>query len=453
MYETKTTKQKTKLFFIIFFPIFITQICLSLMNFFDATMSGQYSPYDLAGVAIGGSIWFPVYTGLNGILLAVTPIVSQLNGSKQNHKIPNSVHQAIYVALVISFFIIGSGLLFLKPVLNLMNLDPTVHSIAFQYLVAVSFGIVPLLIFNVLRCFIDALGNTRVSMMIILSAIPIKICLNYLLIYGKFGFPELGGVGAGIGTCLTYWLVFMIAVFTVHKKQPFSNFRIFRKAYKVSFQHWKELIIIGLPIGLAIFFESSIFSAITILMSRFDTFTIAANQAAINFTGILYMMPLSISMALTILVAYEVGGKRFKDAKVYSWLGISLACIISVVSSTILFLFRYEIAALYTNEPQVLQLIATFLLFALFFQVSDGVQASVQGALRGYKDVNITFITTLIAYWVIGLPLGFYLANYTSLGPYGYWIGLISGLTFGAIGLGSRLILIQKNKFNPKRAH
>ncbi|MCU9613609.1 MATE family efflux transporter [Caldibacillus lycopersici] len=444
MYETKTIKQKARLFFIIFLPIFITQIGLSLMNFFDTTMSGQYSAQDLAGVAIAGSIWSPVYTGLNGILLAVTPIVSHLLGAKKNNEVAKSILQAIYVALVISLLMIIAGALFLSPILNLMDLEPAVRKIAFQYLCTMAFGIFPLLIYNVLRCFIEALGQTRITMFITLLALPINAGFNYLFIFGKFGFPALGGVGAGIATSITYWFVVFIAIYIVHKKSPFLEYNIFRKIYPVLFTKWKELLTLGLPIGLSIFFETSIFSAITMLMSKYDTYTIASYQAAVNFTSILYMVPLSVSMALTILVGFEIGAKRQKHAKQYSWLGIGLSVFISLFSATILYCFKYEIAGFYTNDSQVLQLTAAFLLYSLFFQVSDAIQASVQGALRGYKDVNITFVTTLIAYWVVGLPVGYSLANFTNLGPYGYWIGLIVGLSAGAIGLAARLIHIQK---------
>lgn len=444
MYETKTFREKLKLFFMIFLPIFITQIGLSLMNFFDATMSGQYAAEDLAGVAVAGSIWAPIYTGLNGILLAVTPIVSQSLGAKKNDEVPHTINQAFYLAGGITIIMLSLGALFLSPFLEQLSLEPRVSSIALQYLVAMGFGIFPLLMYSILRCFIESLGKTQVTMVITLLSVPINVSLNYLFIFGKFGFPELGGVGAGVASAITYWVILLIAIIIVHRKEPFSKFHIFKKWFRVDFQKWKELITIGLPIGLSIFFETSIFSAITILMSKYDTYTIASYQAAVNFTSILYMVPLSVSMALTILVAFEVGAKRYKDAKIYSWMGISLAVFISIFSAAILFFFRKTVGSLYTNEEEVLVLIASFLLFALFFQVSDAIQASVQGALRGYKDVNISFLTTFIAYWVIGLPIGFSLSHFTDLGPYGYWIGLISGLSAGAIGLTFRLLFVQR---------
>lgn len=151
-------------------------------------------------------------------------------------------------------------------------------------------------------------------------------------------------------------------------------------------------------------------------MSNYDTNTIAAHQSAINFASLLYMVPLSISTALTILVGYEVGARRTKDAKAYSWLGVGLAVIIAFISGMILLTFRTNIAGIYTNDWEVLHLTAHFLIYAIFFQLSDAIQAPIQGALRGYKDVNVTLIMSFLSYWVIGLPSGYLLATYTNLG-------------------------------------
>jgi len=446
MKQTYSKKMKIKQLLYILIPILITQIAMFSMSFFDTTMSGHYSSKDLAGVAIGSSLWLPVYTGLSGILLSITPIVSQLVGGNKKDEVAFSVIQALYLAVMIAIIVILIGGFVLNPILSLMKLEASVHETAFQYLVALSFGIIPLFIYNVIRSFIDALGKTQVTMIITLMALPINIVLNYFLIYGKFGFPELGGVGAGYATAITYWLIAAFSIYIIHKKTPFSHYRIFKQFYVVSFAKWKEILVIGIPIGFAIFFETSIFAAVTLFMSNFDTVTIAAHQAALNFASLLYMVPLSISMALTIVVGFEIGAKRSKDAKEYSWIGVSIAVFMAFVSGLILFMLRSELAGIYTKDIEVLQLTSQFLIFAIFFQLSDAIQAPVQGALRGYKDVNITFIMTLISYWIIGLPLGFYLANYTDWGAFGYWIGLIAGLAVGAACLSYRLNYIQKKQ-------
>lgn len=201
---------------------------------------------------------------------------------------------------------------------------------------------------------------------------------------------------------------------------------------------------IGVPIGLSLFAETTIFSAVTILMSVYSTEVISAHQIAMNFTSLLYMVPLSIAMGATILVGHEIGANRFADARTYSWLSVATAICFSLVSISILLLFREQIASVYTNDKYVIELTVQFFFFAALFQLSDAIQAPVQGALRGYKDVTITFIMAIISYWIIGLPTGYILANYTSFERFGYWIGLIVGLSIGAITLTIRLVYLQK---------
>jgi multidrug resistance protein, MATE family len=449
MIQTITKKEKFHQLIAILLPILISQIGLFSMNFFDTIMSGHQSPADLAGVAIGSSIWIPVFTGLNGILLAITPIVAQLVGKKQKDWVAPSVFQGLYLSILIAIIVIIIGSIIIDPILNNMELEAHVRQIAHDYLVALSFGMIPLFANNVLRSFIDALGKTRVSMIIILTSLPINILFNYLFIFGKLGFPELGGVGAGVATAITYWLITFMAIFIVHKYQPFADYSIFGTFFKISFTKWKEILRIGVPIGLSIFFETSIFCAVTLLMSNFDTNIIASHQSAMNFASFLYMIPLSISMALTILVGFKVGAGRFSDAKEYSWLGVGLALILAMICGLVLLLFRKQIAGIYTNDPTVIKITSQFLLYAIFFQLSDAIQAPVQGSLRGYKDVNVTFIMALTSYWIIGLPFGYIMATYTEMGAFGYWIGLITGLAAGAICLSSRLFWIQKSKLQP----
>lgn len=445
LYQTFTTSEKLKQLLSILIPIFITQIGMYLMTFFDTTMSGKASPKDLAGVAIGSSIWMPIYTGLAGILLAVTPIVAQLIGAEQKKRVSFSVIQGIYVAIAMSILVIVAGAFLLNPILHMMDITNEVHHIAKDYLIALSLGIFPLFIYTTIRSFIDALGKTRVSMTITLIALPVNLVLNYLLIFGKWGAPKLGGVGAGYATAITYWVICFIAVFTVSQKEPFRQFRLFKSAYRVSFAEWKTILKIGLPIGFSIFFETSIFAAVTLFLSVYDTITIASHQAAMNFASLLYMIPLSVSMALTIVVGFEMGSQRPHDAKKYGHLGIIIALSLAILNGIFLYIMREPIASLYTTDPNVLALTKVFLIYAIFFQISDAIQAPIQGILRGHKDVNITFVMALVSYWVIGLPVGYSLANFTNLHAFGYWVGLITGLAVGAIGLAFRLLYVQKN--------
>ncbi|WP_211747679.1 MATE family efflux transporter [Paenibacillus sp. Marseille-Q4541] len=449
MNQTFTTPQKWKQFLIILLPILVTQISLSAITFFDTNMSGHFSPKDLAGVAIGTSLWIPIQTGLSGILMGITPIVSQLVGSGRKNEVRFNVMQALYFAIAIAILVLIAGSLVIGPILEFMSLEERVRNVAYDFLCAISFGIIPLFGYSVLRNFMDSLGQTRVTMIITLISLPINILLNYLLIFGNLGFPRLGGVGAGIASAITYWVIFLISIFVVHRIQPFAKYGIFQKFHGPSIRKWRELLTIGIPIGFAIFFETSVFSAVTLLMSRFDTATIAAHQAALNFASTLYMIPLSISMSLTILVGFEVGAKRLQDAKKYSKIGIGSAVTLSLLTAVVLIVFGRQVAGIYSTDAVVIGLIQHFLVYAIFFQISDAVATPVQGALRGYKDVTPAFIITFVAFWIIGLPVGFITATYSSLGPYGYWIGLIIGLGFGAIALLWRLLKMQQ-KYNVK---
>lgn len=444
MYKTTTLKQKYSIIVKIIVPILITQVAIYLISFFDILMSSRYGTSDLAGVSIGSSIWMPIYTGLSGILLAITPIVSQLVGAKKEQLAKQAVQQGLYVALVLSACIFIILFIGLDWILGNMQLDASVHNIAKSYIYAMCAGLVPLFLFFVLRCFIDALGQTRVTMIITLLGTPINIFLNYIFIFGKFGAPELGGVGAGVATAITYWLIFFITVWIIAKRVPFEHFTIFREWPKLQWLSWKEILVIGVPIGISLFAETSIFSAVTMMMSNFSTEIIAAHQIAINFTSLLYMVPLSISMGVTILVGFEIGAGRLRDAKIYSYLCVGTAIVFSFFSACVLYLLREQIATMYSSDELVLKNAQVFLVYAAIFQLSDSIQAPVQGALRGYKDVTITFIMAIISYWIIGLPTGYVLANYTDFGPVGYWLGLVAGLSAGAITLLIRLLLVQR---------
>lgn len=445
MYHADTWKEKITLFLTILWPILVTQISLYAMNLVDTMMSGRVGTDDLAGVAIGSSLWMPIFTGVNGILLAVTPIVAQFIGSGRRDQVARPVIQGIYLSVVLALVVIAAGYYFLDSLLSLMNLDKEVYHISFHYLVGLSIGIIPLFASNVLRYFFDAQGFTRITMFITLLAVPFNVLLNYGFIFGNFGLPALGGIGAGYATAITYWIILLFSVWMTFRVEVIRPYRLFVKWAAPSWKAWKEQLSIGIPIGLSIFFEASIFSVVTLLMGiMFMTETIAAHQIALSFTSLIFMIPLSISMGLTIMVGFSVGGGRLLAARQYGRLGVAAGISILAICSVFLYFFRFPIAYLYTEDQDVALLATQFLIIAIFYQLSDAAQSSLQGVLQGYKDVKVPFITSFVSYWLIGIPSGYMLAAFTDLGPFGFWIGITLGLTCSAIGFLVRLKIVQK---------
>lgn len=444
MYQTYSLREKLKQLSYLLIPILITQIGMYAMVFFNIIMTGQYDSAELAGVAIGSSIWNPIFTGLGGILFAVSPIAAKRFGENKQQGVESVTAHGIYVSFMIAFFILVLGFLYLDSVLAMMDAQGTVKETAKEFLIGLSYGIIPLFMFNVLRSFIYALGKTRVVMVILLISLPLNFLLNYLLIFGNWGLPELGGAGAGYATSITYWFLTGIMILVIIKQKPFKKYRLFECLKNFDGTEVIEILKMGVPLGLALFFESAIFAVVTVLISKFDTSTVAAYQAAINVMVFVYMIPLSISMAQTVLIGFELGAGRLKDAKIYAWLGIYLSLIIAFVAGVFVILFRNDIAGLYSQDEEVVKTIVQFLSLALFFMVADALQAAALGALRGYQDVIISFLMTLVAYWLICLPSGYYLAATMKLGAVGYWLGLTIGLFAVGVVLCIRLVVLQR---------
>ena len=444
MKQTYGYQQKARQFFAVLLPIFITQLSLMATGFFNTIMAGHISQQDLAGVAVGVNLFLPFFGSVLGIISGLTPTISQLYGGGRQDKIGFIVKQGFYWAMALAFLFIAVGWLAVPRVLPLLNLEPKVHYITAHYLLAVSFGIVPIFLAGVLRNFIDAHGHTRLTMCITMTSVPVNIALNYVFMYGLFGVPAFGGIGAGIGSAIAFSLNLLLNVWVVTHIEPFKSYRIFHHFPRPQLSEWKKQLGVGIPIGSTMFCEQSIFGAVGLFMTVYGTVVVAAHQAAMNFTTIVYMVPLAVSMTLTILVGYEVGAKRFADAEQYIRLSRVLTMVFVGVLALLLTQFKTEIAALYTSSREVQPILTGFLVYAVFMQVSDSINAPLQGALRGYKDVHVTFLLAVLSFWVIGLPGGWMLANWTAVGPYGYWIGLIAGVLVGAVCLQIRMGRVQR---------
>lgn len=426
-------------------PIIGTQIATIGMNFFDASMSGQAGAVDLAGAAIGGNIWMPVQTGINGILMAGMPLVAHLLGAGKKDSINVVVKHGLLLAAVFAVCIMLGGIIFMPLLLTHMGLEEEVYHVAIWYLAGIGLGVLPFFLITPLRCLIDTLGYTRLTMKIYMLALPVNALLNYLLIFGKCGLPRLGGIGAGVATGITFWILLGMFVLVLKRLAVFQAYSVlgFMKPLKAQVL---EYLKIGVPMGVSIFMESSIFGVVALFIAKFGTEVIAAHQAALNFSSLIYMIPLSFSLALTIVIGVEAGAKRWQAARDYTAIGLELSILCAAFYISAELLLRGQIAQIYTADAGIMALTVHFLVYAALWQCFDAVAAPIQGILRGYKDVNATFWSGMISYWGICLPLGMFFDYMLQHGPFAYWQSLVIGVLFSAVFLSCRLLWLQKHK-------
>lgn len=434
------------LFLKIFFPILIYQFANYSASFVDTAMTGQYNTMDLAGVSMATSIWNPFFTFLTGIVSALVPIIGHHLGRGKKEEVASDFYQFIYLALGLSVVLLGMVLFLAPTILNHIGLEAAVAAVAavaVRYLWFLSIGIIPLLLFSVIRSLLDSLGLTKLSMYLMLLLLPLNSGFNYLLIYGAFGVPELGGAGAGLGTSLAYWVLLGISVLVLFKQEKLKALHL-EKRIPLNMDNIKEGVRLGLPIGGTVFAEVAIFSVVGLIMAKFSSLIIASHQSAMNFSSLMYAFPMSISSAMAIVVSYEVGAKRFDDAKTYIGLGRWTALIFAAFTLTFLYIFRGNVASLYGNDPKFIDLTARFLTYSLFFQLADTFAAPLQGILRGYKDTVIPFYLGLLGYWGVAIPVATLFDSLTDFGAYSYWIGLIISLIVSGALYRWRLTVIMK---------
>lgn len=442
MYSTETIREKVVLFFKLFFPILIYQFANFSASAIDTMMTGQYSTMDLAGVSTAVNLWNPFFSLLTGIVSALVPIIGHQLGRSQKDKVRAELSQFIYLGLILS------GVLWLVmrfggiSVLSHLGLDEDVAQVGSDYLKWLSLGILPLMLFSVFRSFFDVLGLTRLSMYLMLLLVPFNSFFNYALIYGRFGFPEMGGAGAGLGTALAYWLVLFLVIVVIMTHKMLKAYQVW-KLSPLNVTKLKEGFYLGLPIGLQIFAEVAIFAVVALLMAKFSAEVISAHQAAMNFATLMYAFPVSISMTMPIVIAYEMGAKRYQSAKEYAKIGRTVALIFACGTLLFLYIFRNQVAMLYGTNQAFINLTASFLVYSFFFQIADAFAAPIQGILRGYKDTTMPFVIGVTAYWSIALPVAWAIDAMTTLGPYAYWIGLTLGIASAGILLHVRLKKIE----------
>lgn len=447
MHQTHNLNQRMRLFISIFLPILIYQLANFSASFVDTTMTGQYDTLHLAGVSMATSLWIPFFDLLIGIVSALVPIIGHHLGQGKKEKIASDFYQFIYLSLGLSLILFALVFVGAPLVLAHLGLEPLVEEVAKNYLWYLALGIIPLLLFSTIRSLFDALGLTKLSMYLMLLLLPLNGSFNYALIYGAFGFPEMGGAGAGLGTSLAYWVLLLISLLVAVKHPKVRAYELW-KIRPLDKKGLIEGIRLGLPIGGTFFAEVVIFSVVGLVMAKFSSLIIASHQAAMNFSNLMYAFPMSISTSMSIIVSYEIGANRPDYVKKFCKLGRLTALGIAGFTFLFLYIFRDRVAALYGSDTEFIRMTSVFLTYSLFFQLADTFAAPLQGILRGYKDTQVPFYLGLIAYWGVSLPLGLFLDHFTSLGPYGYWIGLIASLVTSGILFQWRLNRLAKNITN-----
>lgn len=424
-------------------PILIAQASTVGMNFMDSAMSGHVSADDLAGVSVGASLFMPVQTSAMSILSAATPMIAQLLGKKKLLGIPPIVRTGLYLALVIACLFALVYYLFIDNILAGLHLTPRVEYIARFYILAMVAAFFFEALVLPLRSLTDTVGRTSISMSLFLLALPANGLFNYMFIFGKWGAPAMGGIGAGIATLLTYVFLVILFLLVILKNKQFMGRELF-SSFASYGKDWREYLALGIPNGLATFMETSLFGFIIIFLTKFGTTVIAAHQAALNFSALIYMIPFSCSLALTILVGIEVGAKRYDKAREFSRLGLLVTLCAAVCTITFTVTMKEWISSLYTEELEVMVLAQVFLVYCAGWQLFDDIAAPIQGILRGYKDAKVPFFLMLLAYWGCCLPMGLFLDFVLGHGAVSYWQGLDFGVGCSAVFLVARLLIIER---------
>ncbi|WP_375172026.1 MATE family efflux transporter [Marinobacter sp.] len=423
-------------------PILIAQIAQMANGVIDTVMAGHASAEDLAAVGIGSSLWMPLFLFFMGLLGALQPIISGYNGARTLDRIMPTTWQGLYLAGAGSVIMIAL-LTQVHPVLALLNLEPRTAGITQGYLDAFAWGVPAMLLMTALRGLTDGLGHTRVIMAFSVLSTLINLPLNYIFIYGKLGLPAMGGVGCGWATSLSNGIAALALLVYLNRSETYRRFHLLADWAAPKLADLGYILRIGVPIGFTIFVEASMFSVIALFLAPLGPVVVAGHQIALNVVSLLFMLPLSIGMALTLRVSFLMGAGAPDTARLISRSSLLLAAATALVFALLLWLFSEQIAALYTGEAEVRQVTVRLLLFAALFQIADVIQVTCISALRGYKDTRIPMFIMVFSFWGLGLPLGYALTFtdliWPAMGAAGFWVGLTGGLTSASMLLGWRL--------------
>jgi MATE family multidrug resistance protein len=422
-------------------PMLVAQLATVGMGVADVAMTGHVSAAELAAVSLGASVWSIVLVTVMGIMMAINTVVAHEVGAARFDQIPHSVRQALWKGLIVG--VVACLLANLCTLLfDHIGLDGAVAERASMFLHVISLGMPAFACYRALYGYTTSINQTVPVMVIALMGLLFNVFLNWLLVFGNWGMPRLGAVGCAVSTALGMWLMLAALVAWI-RTSP-----VYRTTYP--FTHWEwpnwaeigSMLRLGLPIGVTYFAEVSAFGLISLLVARFGVVQVSAHQVALNFTSLVFMVPLSFGIGLMTRVGQAMGEGNPERARFVAWVGVGMSVAFGVVSAAFIATFRWEIARMYTSDLAVQEMCVQLLLFAALFQLSDSTQVAASSAIRGYKVTRPPMVIQLVAFWGFSLPLGYVLGlapgwfPWSPVAPmqaFGFWIGLVLGLTVAAV--------------------
>jgi MATE family multidrug resistance protein len=424
-------------------PVILGMLGHTFVAFADNIMVGQLGTAELAAVSLGNSFVFIAMSLGIGFSTAITTLVAEADGAGNKAAGKSALKHGL---ILCSFFGVSLFVLILlaKPLMYIMKQPPEVVELAMPYLDLVAFSLVPLIIFQAFKQFSDGLSQTTYPMYATVLANVVNILLNYLLIFGSLGFPKLGIVGAALGTLISRVVMVVFIWALLRSKKKFHNYVTGFNFRSIETKVMKKIIALGFPSALQMFFEVAIFTAAIWLSGVLGKNSQAANQIALNLSSMTFMVGMGLGVAAMIRVGNQKGLMDFKKLRQIALSIFFLTFLSEILFASLFLIFRNWLPTIYldvndmansADNGEVIFMAAQLLLVAAFFQISDGLQVVILGALRGLQDVKVPTLITFIAYWLLGFPISFYLGLFTPLGSVGIWLGLLAGLTASAIML------------------
>ncbi|MCH8019121.1 MATE family efflux transporter [candidate division KSB1 bacterium] len=413
-------------------PLVAAQLMQMSMNVADTIMAGNFSAEALAAIAVGNSLWVPLLLFVLGTLLAINPIVAQLFGGGKKEQIGKNLWQGLWLGLFLSvpgFFMVRN----MSFIMDFFNIQPEIIPTTLGYLNAISWCIPAQFCYFALRFFNEGIHIAKPSMYFAIIGAVINIFANYVFMFGHLGFPAMGPVGTGWATTLVWWMILIGMILFTFRKKIRQDFQIL---HSFDWPHWKsqkEILKIGIPNGFSFGIEVTMFAVVALIIGSMGVNQVAAHQVTINFAALAFMIPLGLSFAITARVGFAVGKNELDEARFIGYIGIAISTLVMCLTALFMLALPEVIIGVYTKEDDVARIAVNLLFFAAIFQISDGLQVSGLAALRGLKDTKIPMLVNVVAYWVVGLPLGYLLGINYALGPAGLWIGLILGLSVAAV--------------------